>query len=584
MLFTTTSVVDFLGMAISLWLALYLLGRGFSSRITLRGVVVLSSLSMFFLGTYINLYEQIPGLGIARAIFLTIGLSVWNDLTHKLLPSWSQKKQRWRVGGIYALAFINMILLPWSSAGSANEQSYALYIAQINIGPVDVFFGMFQVLAGISILNHFRVGAKIGATLQNRYFLAASLLAVSAVASGALVLMVTSSMPKLIPDALILSSVCILGLSVARYQVLVERRATLQDFPISALAVFGLSNIYLFIAWQMGLSPITLILVMALAILTHSTYSLVREFLDRLKVRDESAFREQLRRLEANVEDNSPLKERLQGGLGLLCQMLESTGAFIAVPRDTKCVVLASHHSIPVGNTIPYLDGKPKDICPPAPEIASQVTWLVPAFQNGDLIAILGIGPLKSRLQYTEDDLDLLAEAADRIATITYLHSHKPVPKDRLEQTASDSNSYEANLRAKSEELLTTLITSPDPEFVKLVEDGLRNLTDFISLGQSPLPECLGVSGETHVEKGKGIQQQLIEAIESLRPAQDCPGEPLPREWHSYVVLHDAYWERIPNHDIMSKLYVSEGTFHRTRRAAVRSVARVLLEKRTVAQ
>ena len=58
--------------------------------------------------------------------------------------------------------------------------------------------------------------------------------------------------------------------------------------------------------------------------------------------------------------------------------------------------------------------------------------------------------------------------------------------------------------------------------------------------------------------------------------------EPVPREWHSYVVLHDAYWERIPNQDIMSKLYISEGTFHRTRRAAVRSVARALLEKKTV--
>jgi hypothetical protein len=47
------------------------------------------------------------------------------------------------------------------------------------------------------------------------------------------------------------------------------------------------------------------------------------------------------------------------------------------------------------------------------------------------------------------------------------------------------------------------------------------------------------------------------------------------------VVLHDAYWDRVSNHDIMSKLYISEGTFHRTRRAAVRSVARALLEKRS---
>ena len=63
---------------------------------------------------------------------------------------------------------------------------------------------------------------------------------------------------------------------------------------------------------------------------------------------------------------------------------------------------------------------------------------------------------------------------------------------------------------------------------------------------------------------------------EKLRP----PGE-LPREWYSYVVLHDAYIEGAPNRDIMARLYISEGTFNRTRRKALRGVARLLLEKRS---
>ena len=53
-----------------------------------------------------------------------------------------------------------------------------------------------------------------------------------------------------------------------------------------------------------------------------------------------------------------------------------------------------------------------------------------------------------------------------------------------------------------------------------------------------------------------------------------------PREWHSYIILHDAYVEDVPNRDIMSQLYVSEGTFHRQRRKALRAVARSLLEAR----
>ncbi len=580
MLFTITSLVNFLGMAVSLWLALYLLGRGFPSRITLRGVVVLISLSAFFLGLYIDLYKQIAGMATVRAIFLTIGLSVWNDLTHKLLPVRYQKVQRWRVNLIHAFGFGTIILLFWTGTAFVPEQVDILWVTRTSIQATDIVYGVFQLSASVSILYNFWMGAKVGAGPQNRYFFAASLLAVSATAYGLLAPALSFPMPKFIPEALILSGVAILGLSVARYQTLVERRATLQDFSISALAVFGLSDIYLFVAWRMGLSPVALILVTALAILTHSTYNLVREFLDRLRSKDESAFRQQLRRLEANVNGNISLQEHLQVGLQLLCQTLEATGAFIAVQHAAQYIVLVSHHSIPIGTTVPLSENERNDICRPSSGMANHVAWLVPAFQSGGVIAVLGMGPLKSRLQYTEDDLDLLVETADRIGNIIYLHSHEPINRDRLSQMASDIQSHEADLQARSEELLTTLITSPDPQFVKMVEAGLRNLTDFISLGQSSLPEHLGATGETHIEKGKAVQQQLIRAIEVLRPPQDCPREPIPREWHSYMVLHDAYWDGTPNQDIMSKLYISEGTFHRTRRAAVRSVARVLLEMR----
>jgi hypothetical protein len=359
---------------------------------------------------------------------------------------------------------------------------------------------------------------------------------------------------------------------------MVERRATLRDLPISALAVFCLSTIYVLVAWQSGSSAIGLILVAALAVLTHSTYNLVREFLDRLRSKDESEFRHQLRRLEVDVNQSISLQERLQGALELLCQILESDRAFIAARQDAQYVVMASCNSIPIGETIPPPEQGCEDICEPPQELAGLVAWLAPAFQGGELVALLGIGPLKSRLQYTEDDLDLLVETASHVGNVIELHRRQPVDRDSLEKMALDAESHEADLQARSEELFAALITNPEPRFVKIVEEGLRNLTDFISLGQSSLPERLGVSGETHIDKGKAVQQRLVQAIEVLRPGQDCPGEQVPREWYSYVVLHDAYWKGIPNNNIMSKLYVSEGTFHRTRRAAVRSVARVLLE------
>ena len=98
-----------------------------------------------------------------------------------------------------------------------------------------------------------------------------------------------------------------------------------------------------------------------------------------------------------------------------------------------------------------------------------------------------------------------------------------------------------------------------------MVEDGLRKLSDIIALGQSPLAEALNINGKTHIEHGKALRYELVNAIEALRPAGTRPEEPLPREWESYVVLHDAYVKRVTNREIMARLYTSEGTFNRIR-------------------
>jgi hypothetical protein len=71
----------------------------------------------------------------------------------------------------------------------------------------------------------------------------------------------------------------------------------------------------------------------------------------------------------------------------------------------------------------------------------------------------------------------------------------------------------------------------------------------------------------------------LLEALNEMRPSQEVPPrDPPPREWYPYLILRDAYLEGVSNRDIMLNLYISEGTFNRTRRAAVRSLARALTE------
>jgi hypothetical protein len=84
----------------------------------------------------------------------------------------------------------------------------------------------------------------------------------------------------------------------------------------------------------------------------------------------------------------------------------------------------------------------------------------------------------------------------------------------------------------------------------------------------------------THLERGKALSEVLVQAVSKLRPGGPEPDSHRvpPREWQQYVILHDSYVLGELNRDIMSRLYIGEGTFNRARRRAIRAVARALQE------
>lgn len=121
------------------------------------------------------------------------------------------------------------------------------------------------------------------------------------------------------------------------------------------------------------------------------------------------------------------------------------------------------------------------------------------------------------------------------------------------------------------------LPAQPEAWFVKMVESALRKLGDAATLGDLPLAKYLAPKAETQLERGRQVQKLLHAALEALRPSAIRPAIPT-REWHNYLVLHDAYVEGIRNRDVMARLYISEGTFNRLRRKAIYSVALWLIE------
>ena len=111
MLFQATLLVDLIAMTVCLWMAFYLFARGFPSKVTMRGVILLLSLSAFFFSAYNNIFDQITGSAAWRATFLIIGIGAWYEITLRLLPSEHRKSLLpWAVG-IYTLGLVTIILL-----------------------------------------------------------------------------------------------------------------------------------------------------------------------------------------------------------------------------------------------------------------------------------------------------------------------------------------------------------------------------------------------------------------------------------------------------------------------------------------
>jgi hypothetical protein len=574
MLFKATLLVDLIALIICLWMAFYLFARGFPSKITLRGVILLLALAAFFFSAYYNLFEQIPGMAAWRAAFKIIGLCAWNDLTLQLLSKNTRKRHLpWTVA-IYILGLTTIILLVSTSNPFIEEQGNVIYLARIGIGFPYVLYGTFLVTAMIGIFYNLIAHERVGFTPAGRYFLLASLFAAAGVAYGIFALDLTPLMPRIVQDLSVFSGVFMLGISVARHQSLVERRTTLQDFPITSLTVIFLTAVYVLAALRLGLPMKWIGPLAAFVVLTHALYDLVREFLERLRIRNESTFRKQLRRL-ANESSEETLRLRLQKGLDLLCLTLDASSGFVATKQGEKFVVTASMRSVEIGKRFSASAMAYEDISGIQNEQIPDIRYIAPSFDGQNQNAVLGIGKPNTRQEYSPGDLDLFSEVADKIGTIVSLSSVQLQINRIISQ--SEINEHEADAVAST--MFDVMEINPDPEFIKIVEESLRQLPDFITLGQSPLAKKLGLQADSHIERGRELQTILTEAIELLRPAEIRPSQPLPRVWYNHAVLYDAYVEGAPNREIMARLYISEGTFNRTRRNAIRGLARLLMEK-----
>lgn len=579
MLFQATLLVEITAMAITLWGAFYLFARGFPSGITLRAVIVLLLLSVFFLGAYNNIFHQVVGTASIRAVLLILGLATWYSLTYQLMSARSRARLQWMKIVIYLLAAATALTLLWVPDAFIDERGNDLYVAHMKLGFPYILYGIFQALIVFGILFNLITDERIGLTRQGKYFLVASIFPVLGIVSGIVGLAIWPNFPRILPDLFILSGVLLLGISVARHQTMIERRTTMQDLPLSLFTVLAMAGLYAWLAQRWGIPLERIGVVVAFAVLSHSVYDLAREFLERLRIRRENAFRRHLHQLENQSSSDEALQVRMQEGLDLLCRTLKSTGGFIAVGRDENYIVIATKESLKINSQLSPEIVACEDILQPKSDRLLGVSWLAPAFDGQTQVAVIGLGQPAAKLDYSTGDLDLLSEVAGQVGTIVSLNNRIPGRAEQIQRLVDEEKTKATEMSSAADVMMASISTSPDAEFVKAVEEALRHFSEYITLGQSSLADWAGIRAGSHVERGKELQRILAEAIELLRPAGERPSEPLPRVWYSYVVLHDAYVEGVPNREILARLYISEGTFNRTRRNALRGLARLLIER-----
>jgi len=611
-LFTLTSIVNFICLALSLWLGFYIVTRSPRSRVSWLASATLWSLAGSFLNslTYINVSPEDGTLPWWWGWSVALAAPFWFHLSASFLPSRLASKQRLLVILVYFLT-LNFVAVeaytPWVFAGATTKPP--IYNSAQRPGPLYLLFGLYLIAVPSLSLYNLWLSRKQTKSPPIRQQFVILLWATSlAIFSGVYTTLSTQlglDTPTFISSLSLGAGVALLGYGAARYNALVEGRVSGSDFVYTTLAISLVTGFYLlvtFISYIVYDVPfIAFIFVIMLAITSHSLYDWARTYLDRL------FYRRQYREVRANLRDFAreaapgyDLPGQLQGIVHVLCRSLGASRCFIALREVEDFAIVAAYPTDLRGEHIAAQVLTADEITAPSLPVRSPnlegMAVLVPMHYGSEQSGAIVLGPKAMGGVYTEDDFDLLEDVAGRVAGVVHSVRLQETSVRQIDSLVTEFRQRERELRLRMQEVLESKLPIlegvGEGEVISLVEDALRHLYDYPYLGEHKLAQLrivelrLNVQESpfvTHLDRGRALQEVLTTAIEKLKPPGPQPSLPT-REWHQYVILHDAYVLGELNRDIMARLYIGEGTFNRARRRAVRGVARALEEMEEEAQ
>ena len=620
-----TTVINLFSMAAALWLGLYIITRSPHSAPSRLAALLLWALATHFLCT--ALLRNVPGNAFVAwlqqvAIF---ALPLMLHLSVRLRPAQA------RLPAQRGLAATNRVAVPLAYAIAAVMSALGVRPSSPPVGllrasPLSIpesagngllsgtagllylLFLVFLVLvSSLSLINlwHWRRLTRRRSVGQpyTAFFGAGVLAGLGTVYTGVGIWM-RLDLPSFPADVLTGVGVVLVGYAVARYAALLEGRPMDRDFQYAVLLVGSLTAFYLFVATVLYIggqvSFVTLVLTIVGAVAANSLFDGARIALDRVFYqRQFQNLRGNLRALAGEIGTGGTLSQRLQAILAALCRTLQIRKGFVALPRDGQWVVEATCAATPPGTTFAaqVLEGGDSiGLLHPDEKGLPGMVLVLPLHAGGSQIGALVLGGKESRQPYTEADLELLEDLADEMADLIHGISLQETNAQAIDAMVRDFREKEHLLQLQLQEMLVAraeesrrLPAGAGEELLPDVEDALRRLHDFAYLGEHPLARLRAVEQRLHlhketpvtfIERGKALSEVLLQALNQLRPSGVAPGrhDVPPREWFQFIILHDSYVLDEPTRNTMSRLYIGEGTFNRTRRRALGALAKSLAE------
>lgn len=609
-LYVLTIAVNYVCMIMAIWLGIFVVTRSPRSLVSWLTAITLFSVSGWFLNVLLAINpppspEFLPawltpflwiwptglfqhGWGAwMQGWQITPAIMFWHHATMLMRPG-RMNAWRWtRVLLGYGIAVVAIYVQINTDLMFTVGKGDPLYLNTLKQGRLyPVFMGFLFLFTVMSLINLVR-SAKIAPAMMPRRHLnilaAATLTAGLTGPTGFAAFAFNITLPRVILSFLLGLTILLMGYGVARYSALVERRVLGRDLLYNGTAIGLVALLYLIVGWisvvTYGVPAAALAFIVILAIITHSLVDIGRQVLDFIFLRREAReLRARLRDLMTQVREPQILRENLSRTFHGLCDSVRATYGLILTFDAEASSPLVSYRwnkgAIQIPSSLLAFDNA---VQPEAGELApplEDAALIIPLYVGGGQIGVLILGQPENALRYSQNDIESLLELSDHISNLLDVIRHETEYFSRVSELAQVQRPL--------------LDTGPELIPASVVENGLRNLHNYSHLGNSPLAgleqvkKQLSPNAVTHLDRGREVHRILLSALEKLRPAGDMPHEPIPRDWYPYVILYDAYAKGVQNRDIMIRLYISEGTFSRTRRAAIRSLAKVLSEMENI--